>query len=319
MGSGFSSQMTERSGSPSDPQSIKPVITVRRRPSRTSQLTLQYRAIESLRPADEQVCSDTLALRFMGAVWYRFAKNRLLKRLLIRSLDRNPTGMPAFVVARTRYIDDFLKAQIEDGIKQLVILGAGYDSRAYRFDQLQQEGVKVFELDQLYAQRFKIWTVSKTVGSFPKNLTYVHIDFAREKLEVNLPSSGYQANLKTLFICEGVTMYLTAEAVDRTLSFIAASSGEGSCIVFDYLFDSALDPTSRPSEAELLRRSCAIVHEPLLFGIKHNTIERFLSSRGFRLLHDVTAKSLKDAYFKGEGQQRKIFPWGAIACARVQR
>jgi len=319
MNSNFFSQRAKHSGLPSDSKSVKPPITKRKRPSMSSRSTLQARAIESLRPADEQVCYDTLALNFMGALWAKLATNRLVKRLLIRSLDREVTGTPALVVARTRYIDDLLKAQIEEGVKQIVILGAGYDSRAYRFNRLQQEGVKVFEVDHEYTQRLKVWTVRKALGSFPKNVTYVHIDFGSEKLEVNLPECGYQGNLKTLFIWEGVTTYLTAEAVDRTLAFIAGSSGEGSCVVFDYLFESALDVTSQSREAELLRRQSARVHEPLLFGIKDNTIEGFLSSRGFSVVENVTAKSLKDAYFKGKGQQRKLFPLAAIACARVRR
>jgi methyltransferase (TIGR00027 family) len=319
MNSDFSSQTTKHSGIPSHSESVKPAITERKRPSRSSRLSLQARAIESLRPADEQVCYDTLALNFMGAVWSNLARNRLVKRLLIRSLDGAPTGMPTFVVARTRYIDDFLKAQIEYGVKQLVILGAGYDSRAYRFDRLQQKGVKVFEVDHEYTQRLKVWTVRKALGSFPQNVIYVHIDFAREKLEVNLPQNGYKVNVKTLFIWEGVTAYLTADAVDRTLAFIASSSGEGSCIVFDYLFRSALDGAVESREADILRRAAAQVREPLLFGISDNTIEEFLSSRGFSLLENITAKSLKDAYFKGKGQQRKMFPLAAIACAKVRR
>jgi methyltransferase (TIGR00027 family) len=281
-------------------------------------MTLTYRAIESLRPTDEQVCSDTIASSFMGALWSRIARIRIVTRLLIRSVDRDQSGSPTFVVARTRYIDDFLKLQIEDGIKQLVILGGGYDSRAYRFTRLQQGGVRVIEVDQPYTQRLKVWTVGKALGSFPKNVVYVPLDFAIEKLAVKLPKAGYQGNLKTLFIWEGVTMYLTAEAVDQTLAFIA-SSGEGSCIVFDYLFESVVDGTSGSLEAEILRRSCAAMHEPLLFGIEDNTIERFLSSRGFSLLENVTSKALKDAYFGGKGQQRKLFPLQAIACARVRR
>jgi methyltransferase (TIGR00027 family) len=317
MNSSISPQKAEGSDFSTGSRNAKPSVIKRGRPSRSSRTTLQCRAMESLRPAEEQVCHDTLALKFMGAVWVKMARNRFMKRLLIRQLDRDYTGMYGFIVARTRYIDEFLKAQIEEGIKQLVILGAGYDSRAYRFNQLQ-EGVKVFEVDQPYTQRLKLWTVGKALGSFPRKVVYVPIDFASEKLEVNLPKGGYQGKLKTLFIWEGVTMYLTAQAVDRTLAFIAGASGEGSSVVFDYLFESALDGTSGLREAEKLRRNCARMREPLLFGIKDNTIEEFLSSRGFSLLENVTAKSLKDAYFKGKAQQRKIFPLQAIACAKVR-
>ena len=113
-------------------------------------------------------------------------------------------------------------------------------------------------------------------------------------------------------------MYLTAEAVDQTLAFIAGSSGPGSCVIFDYLFESALDGASRSREAEKLIRSCARIGEPLLFGIKDNAVGEFLSSRGFDLLQSAGANSLKEAYFKGKGQRREVFPLEAIACARVR-
>jgi methyltransferase (TIGR00027 family) len=322
MNSNVSPQMAKGSGSPAESKFGKLRITERikerRRPSRSSRLTLQYRAIESLRPPDEQVCFDTLAGEFMGAAWMRLARNRIVRKLMIRRSDKDAIGMWGFVVARTRYMDDFLKDQIQEGIEQLVILGAGYDSRAYRF-KLLPEKVRVFEVDHPDTQRLKMEAVLKILGSLPKNVTYVHVDFTTEKLEVNLPKNGYDRALKTLFIWEGVMGYLKAEAVDRTLAFIAGSSGPGSCVVFDYLLGSALDGTSGSSAAEKLRKDCARMGEPLLFGIKDNAVGEFLLRRGFSLLQNVNSSLLKDAYFKGKGQRREVFPLEAIASARVQK
>jgi len=284
--------------------------------SMTSKETLRWRAIESLRPEDERVCYDNIAYDFMDPPWRRITKNRFMRKLLIRQSNKDYIGTGGLVVARTRYIDEFLKAQIAEGIKQLVILGAGYDSRAYRFSLLEK-GVKVFEVDHPDTQLLKMWKVKTMLGSMPKHVVYVHVDFAGEKLEINLPKNGYDRQLKTLFIWEGVMMYLTAESVDRTLAFISGYSGEGSCVVFDYLFESAIDGTSKLREAEMMRKHCARLGEPLLFGVKDDAIGELLSSRGFSLLENTAATSLKDAYFKGEGQQRKVFPLAAVACARV--
>jgi methyltransferase (TIGR00027 family) len=284
--------------------------------------TLRNRAVESLRAEDERVCYDAPAIGFMGPSFTRMSGdgliNGLMRRLIIRQADKEITGMAAFVVARTRFIDDFLKAQMGKGIKQVIILGAGFDSRAYRFYELL-EGAKIFEVDHPDTQILKMLTVRRTLGPFPKNLTYVHADLDREKLEVNLPKNGYDKNLKTLFIWEGVTMYLTLEAVDKTLAFIKSNSGKGSIVIFDYFFESALDKSLLSKEAEMVRKSCARVGEPLRFGLKEGSVEEFLASRGFDLMQNMTAQSLQDAYFKGKGPQRKVFPLAAIACAQVKQ
>jgi len=285
--------------------------------SMTSKETLRWRAIESLRPEDERVCTDNMANDFMDPPWRSITKNRFVRKLLIRQSNRDFIGMGGFTVARTRYIDEFLQAKIGEGIKQLVILGAGYDSRAYRFSLLEQ-GVKVFEVDHPNTQLLKMLKVKTVLGSLPKHVVYVHVDFASEKLEINLPKNGYDSRLKTLFIWEGVTMYLTAESVDQTLAFIGGYSGEGSCVVFDYLFESPLDGTSQLKEAEMMRRHCAKLGEPLLFALKYDAVAGFLSSRGFSLIENAAATSLKDAYFKGKGQKRKVFPLAAITCAKVR-
>jgi methyltransferase (TIGR00027 family) len=287
------------------------------RGSLTSKETLRWRAIESLRPEEERVCYDNMASSFMDRPWDRITRNRFMRKLLIRQSNKDFIGMGGFIVARTRYVDEYLKAQVAEGIKQLVILGAGYDSRAYRLG-LSETGVKVFEVDHPDTQVLKMMKVQALFGSMPKHVAYVHVDFAREKLEVNLPKNGYDSGLKTLFIWEGVMMYLTAEAVDQTLAFISGHSGQGSCIVFDYLFESAIDGTSGLKEAELMKMHCAKLGEPLRFALKDNAIGQFLSSREFSLLENTDATSLKDAYFKGKGQQRKVFPLAAIACARVE-
>lgn len=317
--------MRGNSGAPQPEDSVRSTIakeqsilkTGRRRYSSSAQGALRWRAIESLRPNEERICYDSVAGALMGPFWTCMARNRFIKKRLIKQLDRQDTGMANWILARTRYIDDYLQAQIEEGIKQLVILGAGYDTRAYRLHGLEEQ-MKVFELDDLATQKFKIAKVKIALRSFPKNIVYVAIDFDREKLETKLTQRIYDRSLKTLFIWEGVSMYLTSAAVDQTLAFVTSNSGKGSSIVFDYLFRSAVDGHSDLREVKKLQSYCAQIGEPLLFGIDEDRVEQFLSNRGFDLVQNLTAKSLKDAYFKGKGEQRKIFPLVAISSARVR-
>ena len=168
------------------------------------------------------------------------ARSRLLMKLVLWDAERIAPGVPGEVIGRTRYIDDRLRACIDEGIGQLVILGAGLDSRAHRFEELKG-GVKVFELDYPATQEVKVRRVRKLFGRLPDGVAYIPIDFDRDDLGEKLFESGYDGDLKTFFIWEGVTYYLTARAVDATLDFIARDSGEGSSIIFDYIFRSVLD------------------------------------------------------------------------------
>jgi methyltransferase (TIGR00027 family) len=144
------------------------------------------------------------------------------------------------MMVRTRYIDEHLEAALRAGATQVVILGAGFDSRAYRFVKLLN-GAKVIEVDYGPTQEYKRRRVLEVLGHVPSNLTYAPIDFTRERLSDVLFSSGYRAAEKTFFIWEGVTMYLPEQGVRETLQFVAGQSAPGSSIVFDFMSKSFVD------------------------------------------------------------------------------
>jgi methyltransferase (TIGR00027 family) len=273
--------------------------------SSTAENVAALRAAESLKPEDKRVCYDPLARHFLGAKFRVFGRSRFLTRLALWDAERRSPGSFGCLVGRTRYIDDCLKACIDDRIEQLVILGAGYDTRAYRFDKLKEK-VKVFEVDHPATQKVKIEKVSRMLGSLPGHVVYVSVDFEKERLDKKLFESGYDKSLKTLFIWEGVTMYLTAEAVDETLAFVAGNSGKGSSIIFNYIFWSVLDGTCELEYAPKVRKAHERGGEPFKFGIEKGKIDEFLSSRGFHQVKNVTGEYFKDAYFKGVNQNRQV-------------
>jgi methyltransferase (TIGR00027 family) len=232
-------------------------------------------------------------------------------------VDREWPGDLGTVAARTRFIDDYLKSRVRKGVRQIVILGAGLDSRAYRIEGLKG-AVTVFEVDHPATQRVKKEKVKKTLGSLPDHVVYVSMDFMKEKLEEKLPEHGYDRNSRTLFIWEGVTMYITAEAVDETLAFVAANSGEGSSVVFDYLqYSSGYEPLQR----NLLRKGQEHVRkrgEAWIFGIQEGSVDEFLTKRGFHQVVNATAKDLKEAYFKGRNQSRILYAFLPVVHATVK-
>jgi methyltransferase (TIGR00027 family) len=133
-------------------------------------------------------------------------------------------------------------------------------------------------------------------------------------LAERLQSSCYNERGKTLFIWQGVTVYLTAEGVDSTLASIAHHSGPGSAVIFDYFYNETLRDTSRP-EVKMMRRAARVTGEEYLFGIDQGQIEPFLTQRGFRDIRNATPDDLKRLYFTGPNSRRVIPTGVAIASA----
>ena len=140
------------------------------------------------------------------------------------SRGARPTG-----VARTKLIDEKLTAALKTGTRQVVILGAGYDTRAFRIKGIEQ--AKVCEIDHPNTSEAKQEKLRKQIIRLPSRIRFVAVDFNRQSFADALASTDFDANLKTFFIREGVTNYLTAEAVDATFRTIRNLAGE-SFVIF---------------------------------------------------------------------------------------
>jgi methyltransferase (TIGR00027 family) len=195
-------------------------------------------------------------------------------------------------------MDEQTTACLHSGIDQLVILGAGFDSRAYRL-MTPEAGVTVFELDHPATQSVKKAKLKEVLQQLPAHVVFVPIDFNRDDLTTTLNKSGYNPNGKTLFIWEGVIYYLTAAAVVNTLSFITQHSGSGSSIIFDYFPQAVIDGTDGSRGAQKMCSRVKAWGEPFLFGIRDEELEPFLRERGFREIKTVAASSCKEAWFHG--------------------
>ena len=276
----------------------------RGRASWTAQGVAFFRALESKLPEDERACFDPLAKDFLG-FWLRMVcRSRLRTRVARVYVANMRSGRSApFIASRTGFIDDWLKRCIDEGFDQMVILGAGYDSRAYRFADLAG-WTRVFEVDHPATQKRKTRRVWRVLGSMPEHVTYVPVDFEHRKLEEGLLESGYDPEAKTLFIWEGVTVYLTPEAVDETLSFMARNSGEGSFLVFDYVYQAYLD--GQVEGAAEWRTYLEKRGEPPVFGIEEGAAGDFLSRRGFRLVEDVPDCALKHEYLRATDSGKRV-------------
>jgi methyltransferase (TIGR00027 family) len=271
------------------------------------------RGLESEKPADERICYDPYARQFVNGALYAIVK--FFERLGY-SEKRGP-GVMGFLTVRERHIDEYLKAGLTEGAEQVVILGAGFDSRAYRFAEFRC-GVKVFEVDHPTTQQAKLRKLQRIFGCIPEYVTYVPIDFNTQMLAQRLSDCGYDEHVQTLFIWQGVTQYLTPGGVDSTLAFVAAHSGVGSSIIFDYMYTSLLDGTLKRGEVSKMRRDRWLRHEALTFGIPEGTIETLLHQRGFYQIQDANHRALHDHYFTGTNAARTVSNGYAIVSAVVK-
>ena len=271
------------------------------------------RAIEARRPETVRICYDPYARAMIpGGISY------FLSEMVVRSglYERIAPGAMAFVAGRERYIDDLLKAGLKEGLDQVVILGAGFDTRAYRIAGIEK--ARVFEIDAPATQAVKLERLKRVIDPLPGHVTFLPVDFNTQILGDRLESGGYNARGKTLFIWQGVTYFLTPEGVDNTLSFIAHHSGLGSAVVFDYFYNETLRDTRR-SDVKMMRRAARMTGEEYMFGIDQGQVEEFLTRRGFHDVHNVTLEDLRHVYFAGPNN-RRVIPTGlAIASAKVNR
>jgi methyltransferase (TIGR00027 family) len=178
-----------------------------------------------------------------------------------------------------------------------VFLGAGYDSRAYRFaDRIR--GTRIFELDVPSTQQRKK-TILQQIGiSVPAALQFVPINFTRDDLHDVLAKAGFAGNQPTLYIWEGVTYYLSAAAVDQALVFIRRNSPPGGRLCFDYMID-APDMASRYGVAQSQALMRDTYHaEPVQFRIPEGMLEAFLAQRGYKTLAHLLPGDLERNYLR---------------------
>lgn len=280
--------------------------TSRKGPSKMAELITLHRVAESRKPEGERVCYDPYAVHFVNPETLAFAAaNPEKAKAMSEYYESLFPGLANSIRARVRYFDDFVKNSLDEGLEQLVIMGTGYDTRAYRIEGLKGR-IKVFEVDHPDTQCVKVEKIKEIFGFLPDHVIYVPVDFEIDNLGERLVEQGYDRSKKTLFIMEGLIMYIPLEAVNETLSFIAKNSGKGSSIIFDYYLESVVDGTCELEVGMNIRDYTYQQGEPLQFGIKEGMAEAFLAERGFSGIRNVTAEEYKKLYFYGVNKDRKV-------------
>jgi methyltransferase (TIGR00027 family) len=228
----------------------------------------------------------------------KFALNFLpLRKFLMGQMF--PLGIYEYVLARTKVMDSAFLDALGGHFTQIILLGAGFDTRALRFAD-RNCGTKVFELDVATTQQPKIEILHRKKVMIPQELIFVPIDFDKEDLCEVLTKAGYQQGQKSLFLWEGVTMYLSAQAVDGTLDFIRSSAAPGSRVAFDYIYASVLRRENRFYGEQGIFETVAKTGEGWTFGLEEGALEPFLAMRGFEIIAHYTPPELEKLYLTRE-------------------
>jgi methyltransferase (TIGR00027 family) len=228
------------------------------------------------------VLDDPLAVRIVGGDWEPRPEEPAAVSLIFR----------AFMAARSRYSEDELAAAYSRGVRQCVILGAGLDTFAYRNPW---PDLRVFEVDHPATQVWKRELLARAGITVPHSMTYVAVDFESENLAHRLSDSGF-AHAPAFFSWLGVTPYLTREAFDSTVRFIASLPG-GSGMVFDYVMAPDLMSPEQRAGLEALMARVARAGEPFQLFFDPRQLREDLSAAGFADIEDIGAADIDARYF----------------------
>jgi methyltransferase (TIGR00027 family) len=250
-------------------------------PSRTAQYMALFRALESTRPPQQRLFEDRNAACFLDArlrAVVRAARFRPVRAMALAFIDRRWPGPRLSGVVRTRLIDDFVASAVSGGCTQLLLLGAGYDTRALRLPSLAS--VKVFEVDHPLTQARK----RDALQMIPDNVRYIPVDFEQDSLRAALDDCGFAHTERTCVVWEGVFSYLTPAAIDQTLSVLVELCAPASQIVLTYVDQRALeDPLSTgPAWSAAVRA----VGEPFRTGLHPAQAQAFFAERRLTLCND---------------------------------
>ncbi len=246
----------------------------RGQPSRTAMSAARYRAAHQILE-DGQIFQDPLAVRILG----------LPEQELLADAPRR--AMRVFIAARTRFAEDALAVAVERGVRDLVVLGAGLDTFAYRNPH---PGLRVTEVDHPDTQGWKRARLAESGIAIPPSLTYLGVDFERESLPDQLRLDG-----PAFFLWLGVVPYLTLAGFEETLHVVAA--GEGNEVVFDYAQSPSVMSDERRAQLEARAERVAKLGEPWLTYFEPDEIARRLGALGFGTIEDLGPSELAAKFF----------------------
>ncbi len=249
------------------------------------------RALAAVEEREEIRGADRLAEIFLAEERKGSLKEPAIREWLLNNYL--PKGVYAYSLARTAYFDRVVEQALRENIDQMVIIGAGYDSRPYRFAQLAAE-TNIFELDEAEIQARKRRLLKQADVAIPGRLVYAPFCFGDAgRLGETLEKAGFDESKQSLFVLEGVTGSLTEREVADILDFIKSHAPAGSTVCFDY--GSIPSDTAEPDGMDELKGIFAPQEkaDPGRFTVEQGKIGMFLAKKDFMVLDHLAAEDME--------------------------
>ena len=260
-------------------------------------------AVEQNEDAGRRLVHDDLARSFLPAglrALVGATRIPLVRRLIVGASERSGPGLWANIACRKRLVDDKLDESLGD-IDAVVILGAGMDTRPYRL--AHRSDIPVFEVDLPVNIERKKAVVRRVLGVPPASVRLVPVDFERDDLSSALAEHGYRSEYRTLFIWEGVTQYLTEDAVRATFEYLR-SAAPGSRLVFTYIRRDFIDGVNLYDARSLYRRFRE-KRQVWLFGLQPDDVSAFIAEYGWRLIEQAGPDYFVEHYIRPSGTKSR--------------
>jgi methyltransferase (TIGR00027 family) len=289
----------------------------RRKPVQSAEAVAALRAASCREPVPALRNPDTLARHFVTSALYRGLLG-LPAWLSRRLIERITPGSYSYFLARTQFIDSQLRSALSDGVEQIVILGAGYDTRAIRFAR-ELGSLPVFEIDLESTQRAKRHLLAKQGIKPGASIHFVAHDFTQGDLLDSLVREGFHPHGKTFFIWEGVTYYLPEANVLDVLDRLMSQAAPGSRMAFDYSIRSFVEGRAETYGGAEMHAWLRKNHEPFLFGMEPDQLPVLVGELGLSVREDLGPLEFSKAYLVSPEGDVVGQPLGHLRMAVIEK
>lgn len=232
------------------------------------------------------------------------ARSSVVRRGLMAVTDKKFHGGWSSFLCRKRFIDDCLRAAIGEGVSAVVILGAGYDTRAYRMPELAD--VPVCEVDLPDNIAAKTAAVQRCFGRIPATVTLLPMDFETADLTARLSNAGFSRAQPTFYVWEAVTQYLTESAVRTSMDHLAGAA-PGSALAFTYVRRDFLEGRAMYG-AQSAYQGFVVKQQLWKFGLDPDDVAEFLAEYGWHQREQAGSVEYAERYLAPAGRTLSVSP-----------
>lgn len=270
-------------------------------------------AVEHNEAPGRRLVDDDLASSFLPAglrAVVRLTRSAPLRAAVIAASERAGPGLWASIACRKRFIDERISDPASE-IDAVVILGSGLDTRPYRIARYSD--LPVFELDQQVNIERKSAAVQRVLGTVPASVHLAGVDFEHDDVMTVLAANGFRDRGRTLFIWEGVTQYLTPDAVHAMFEQLRTVV-PGSRLIFTYVRQDFIDGTNLHG-AEAVYRKFRRRRQVWKSGLEPERVEEILRGYGWAVIEQAGPSYYRDLYIRPTGRKISASPieWTALA------